>query len=461
MLVIVAAGLVASSLHAAAEAGWIAGGQQQAFDLSWLIAPGTVTASLLTGMLGLQPHPTVLEVTGWLLYAVPMLIFVCTPDRVRPQVRAASAGFAVVAAPVVLLIGVLAGGETAAVLSGASGTGADGARERVGRRAVSRRCCGSRPARRASPSTGTGEYEILDGGRILAEVENLAAGIDGQFSLTLQPGAYTLRCSGARDGRLVVTGAKRAVPGAAGVAAYRRYLETRDGAAGHAHARLRGGAAGGRRGPRARALFASAREPYEAIEPVAESFGDLDPRIDARVNDLDPGQKWTGFHAIEKLLWVKHTTRGTAALADTLEADIAHLQSLVKTVKLEPAQVANGATGLLGEVSKSKVTGEEDRYSHTDLSDFAANVDGAEAAFAAIRPALAKRDAALATLIDGRFKSRRRRARRVSRRERLRRLRRAEPRAGASALAGRRRARGAALTRPGTSARGLRACAKP
>ena len=115
VLVIVAAGLVAASLHAAAEAGWIAGGQQQAFDLSWLIAPGTVTASLLTGMLGLQPHPTVLEVTGWLLYAVPMLVFVAAPDRVRPQVRAASAGLAVVAAPVVLLVGVFAGGDSGSV----------------------------------------------------------------------------------------------------------------------------------------------------------------------------------------------------------------------------------------------------------------------------------------------------------------------------------------------------------
>ena len=132
VLVIVAAGLVASSLHAAAEAGWIAGGQQQAFDLSWLIAPGTVTASLLTGMLGLQPHPTVLEVTGWLLYAVPMLVFVPAPERVRPQVRAASAGLAVVAAPVVLLVGVFAGGDRRWRGRGV-GTGAGGQRARLER----------------------------------------------------------------------------------------------------------------------------------------------------------------------------------------------------------------------------------------------------------------------------------------------------------------------------------------
>ncbi len=409
--------------------------------------PGTVTASLLTGMLGMQPHPTVLEVTGWVLYAVPMLIFVCTPDRIRPQVRAATAGFAVVAAPVVLLIGVLAGD------GGGSSAAASGPAQAVQVKASSSGCQPSVLRLASGPAsfivTGTGEYEILDGGRILAEAENLAAGIDGQFSLTLQPGAYTLRCSGGEDGRLVVSGAQRAVPGAAGVAAYRRYLERETALlVTRTHAFAEALRAGDR--SRAQALFASAREPYEAIEPVAESFGDLDPRIDARVNDLDPGQKWTGFHAIEKLLWVKHTTRGTAALADTLEADIAHLQSLVKTVKLEPAQVANGATGLLGEVSKSKVTGEEDRYSHTDLSDFAANVDGAEAAFAAIRPALAKRDAGAGDADRRALQVGRRRARRLSRREGLRRIRRAEPRAGAGALAGRRRAGGAALARAGS-----------
>ena len=129
--------------------------------------------------------------------------------------------------------------------------------------------------------------------------------------------------------------------------------------------------------------------PYERVEPVAESFGDLDPRIDARANDV-PKSQWTGFHPIERKLWVQRTTKGTAALADGLVADSRKLQRLVRTVKLEPAQVGNGANELLGEVSKSKITGEEERYSHLDLLDFQANVEGARAAFDAIRPALAR-----------------------------------------------------------------------
>jgi iron uptake system EfeUOB component EfeO/EfeM len=142
--------------------------------------------------------------------------------------------------------------------------------------------------------------------------------------------------------------------------------------------------------------------PYERVEPVAESFGDLDPRIDARANDV-PRSQWTGFHPIERKLWVQDTTKGTAKLAAGLVTDTRELQRLVRTVKLEPAQVGNGANELLGEVSKSKITGEEERYSHIDLLDFDANVEGARAAFDAIRPALVGKDPDLVAAIERRF----------------------------------------------------------
>jgi high-affinity iron transporter len=87
VLVLVAAGLVATALHTGHEAGWILSGQGQAVDLSWLVVPGTWSASLLTGMLGLQPQPTVIEAAGYLLYAVPMVLYVLWPDRWRPGYR--------------------------------------------------------------------------------------------------------------------------------------------------------------------------------------------------------------------------------------------------------------------------------------------------------------------------------------------------------------------------------------
>ena len=129
---------------------------------------------------------------------------------------------------------------------------------------------------------------------------------------------------------------------------------------------------------KAKALFGPARMHYESIEPVAESFGNLDPEIDARINDVANVAQWTGFHRIERTLWEQNTTKGTATYADKLMQDVDTLVAKVKTIQLQPAQLANGAVELMNEVANSKITGEEDRYSHTDLSDFEGNLSGSE-----------------------------------------------------------------------------------
>ncbi|HEX2706477.1 MAG TPA: iron uptake transporter permease EfeU [Solirubrobacterales bacterium] len=92
ILVFVAAGLLATAAHTAHEAGWINGLQGQAVDLSWLVQPGTISGSLLTGMLGLQPTPTVIEVMVYLLYAVPMTLYVLWPSQLRLRPRRVGAG---------------------------------------------------------------------------------------------------------------------------------------------------------------------------------------------------------------------------------------------------------------------------------------------------------------------------------------------------------------------------------
>jgi high-affinity iron transporter len=412
VLVLVAAGLVASSLHTAAEAGWVVGGQAQALDLSAIIRPGTIWESLITGILGIHPQPTVIEVVGWLLYAIPMLAIVLVPDAVRPRVRATVAGGAVVAAPIVLLVGTLGGDrETSTAVASAGGAG------KAVNVAITDAGCQPATLKLASGpttfvvtnkgSSKATEYEVIQGSRTLAEVENVADGLTRRFSLTLQPGRYTLRCSGAdnENASLTVSGARANAALAPalqrGVDGYRTFLERETASLLTGVEDLRAALASGDVAAAQRA-YEVARVPYERVEPVAESFGDLDPRIDARANDV-PKSKWTGFHPIERKLWVQKTTKGTATLADGLVTDSRELQRLVRTVKLEPAQVGNGANELLGEVSKSKITGEEERYSHIDLLDFQANVEGARAAFDAIRPALAGRDPDLVTDIERRF----------------------------------------------------------
>ncbi|MDT7578853.1 MAG: iron uptake system component EfeO, partial [Pseudonocardiales bacterium] len=155
---------------------------------------------------------------------------------------------------------------------------------------------------------------------------------------------------------------------------------------------------------RAKALFPVARTYWERIEPVAESFGDIDPKIDGREDDeRGPGVMWTGYHRLEKDLWVDGLQPDSAQIADRLMADIKDLQSRVGSVELTPVQLANGAKELLDEVATGKITGEEDRYSHTDLWDFKANVEGSQGAVAALRPVLDEKDPTLGPLLDQRF----------------------------------------------------------
>ena len=256
------------------------------------------------------------------------------------------------------------------------------------------------------------EFEVLDDERVLGEAENLGEGDDGSFSLTLEQGRYDLLCpggQGAERGTLTVTAGGSAPAGpsseeTAAVDRYRSYLQRNtDDLVGRTDAFV----AAIKRGDveRAKLLFANTREPYEEIEPVAESFGGLDPAIDARINDVEGGFKdWTGFHRLEWSLW----KRGSLDAADRriaakLVDDIGALAEKVGTVELEPAQVVNGSNELLGEVAKSKITGEEDRYSHTDLWDFQANLDGSREGFESAKPLLDESDPELSQEIKQRF----------------------------------------------------------
>jgi len=156
---------------------------------------------------------------------------------------------------------------------------------------------------------------------------------------------------------------------------------------------------------KAKALFPVARTYWERIEPVAEIFGDLDPKIDGREDVIAEGLPFTGFHRIEKDLWVTGDVSKSGPIADQLLVDVKDIVAKANAEKLSPLQLANGAKELLDEVATGKITGEEDRYSHTDLWDFAANVEGSQAAIAALRPALEDRAPDLVAKLDAAFKN--------------------------------------------------------
>ena len=155
----------------------------------------------------------------------------------------------------------------------------------------------------------------------------------------------------------------------------------------------------------ARAAYAPSREPWERIEPIAGLVESIDVAVDARVDDFagtaDPA--FTGWHRLEYLLWVEGTTDGGAAFADQLDADLARLRTAMAELDLPPAAVALGAAELIEEVSEGKITGEEDRYSKTDLWDFSANVEGAQEVIRFLTPALQEADPTLLARIEAGF----------------------------------------------------------
>jgi iron uptake system component EfeO len=244
---------------------------------------------------------------------------------------------------------------------------------------------------------GTSKYselEVLDGETLLGERENIIEGTSGSFSLTLEEGEYAIRCNeeGGGEGTLKVTGqleTKKSPQIDKAISDYTEYLLEN---AKELTANTKPFVAAVEAGEIAKAkkLYPAPRINYERIEPVAESFGDLDPRIDARANDV-PASEFGGFHRIEKALWEEDTTKGMTPVAEGLQEDVEELEELIKgKVNIQAVEIANGANELLTEVSTSKITGEEERYSHIDLVDFKANVEGSQVAFESVKPLIEK-----------------------------------------------------------------------
>lgn len=155
----------------------------------------------------------------------------------------------------------------------------------------------------------------------------------------------------------------------------------------------------------AKAAYAPSRQGWERIEPIAGLVEELDGAMDARVDDFegvdDPA--FTGWHRLEYILWESGTTDGAAEFADKLDADLQTLDTELARIEIPPAALAVGSSELIEEVSTGKITGEEDRYSGTDMWDFAANVEGSQAAFELLVPALEEEDPELVATIESQF----------------------------------------------------------
>ncbi|GGZ96168.1 iron uptake system protein EfeO [Streptomyces subrutilus] len=259
-------------------------------------------------------------------------------------------------------------------------------------------------------------YVLFPDDRIVTERENIGPGTKASLTAEIKAGDYEVVCKPGMKGDGIRTnvkvtgqasGEKRSPEADAAVAAYRQYVvaqaeETLPRAQAFADAVKAGDVEA------AKKAYAASRIGWERTEPVAESFGDIDPKVDVREDGLeagqDPAKDWTGWHRLEKSLWADNTIGDAEKkLADTLIADLTEWQKKVGQAEITPTSMANGAKELLDEVATGKVTGEEERYSHTDLVDFKANVEGAEKAYELLKPIASKNDPALAQQLDTRF----------------------------------------------------------
>ncbi|MFD7284506.1 iron uptake system protein EfeO [Streptomyces sp. NPDC059863] len=255
-------------------------------------------------------------------------------------------------------------------------------------------------------------YLLFPDDRIVTERENIGPGTKARITAEVKAGSYEIACKPGMKGdgirqKVTVTGgtaaAKRSPEMDAAVAAYRKYVQTQ---ADETLPKVKVFTDAVRAGDleAAKKAYAPSRIGWERTEPVAESFGDIDPKVDVRADGLESGQKWTGWHRLEKELWQdKKLGPDAKALADALDKDLADWQQRVGKAEITPTSMANGAKELLDEVAAGKVTGEEERYSHTDLVDFKGNVEGAQHSYELLKPVASKNDPALVTELDKRF----------------------------------------------------------
>jgi iron uptake system component EfeO len=252
-------------------------------------------------------------------------------------------------------------------------------------------------------SVSEAELRTGDLAKILGEQENLTPGLSGGFALQLQPGSYKINCPGATQPHATFTVTGKATGPAwesntqlvAAVKDYSSYVTTNTAdLVRHTQAFCKAIDAGNMN--QAKVLYPQARVYYERIEPVAEIWGSLDTDIDGRwENPVTVQSQFIGFHRIEQLLWANNTLNGTPALCAGLVKNEQQLLTLVRSAQYNPLEMASGATDLINEAATAKISGEEERYSNTDLPVFQANVDGAMEVVSLLQPYLEGKDPGL------------------------------------------------------------------
>ncbi len=259
------------------------------------------------------------------------------------------------------------------------------------------------------------EWEILKGVMVVEERENIAPGFTQKMTANLEAGEYDMTCGLLTNpkGKLIVKALAGQAPAAkndlvalsATITEYKAYVSAETAALVAGTKAFTDAVKAGEL-EKAKSLYAPTRQHYERIEPIAELFSDLDGSIDAREDDYEQkaaDPQFTGFHRLEKALFADNSTKDMEKFATQLNDNVLDLQKRISELAFPPGKVVGGAAALIEEVAATKISGEEERYSRTDLWDFQANIDGAKKIVDLLRPELTKDNAALLAKVDANF----------------------------------------------------------
>jgi len=257
------------------------------------------------------------------------------------------------------------------------------------------------------------EWEILKDVMVVEERENILPGFAQTLTATLDAGDYEMTCGLRSNPKGVLTVAATNDPPAkpspmdlvGPIAEYKVYVKKEVDVLVAETRKLTDAIKAGKLAE-AQKYYAPAHQHYERIEPIAELFNDLDGSMDSRADDFEKKEedpKFTGFHRLEKGLYTDKSTNGLAPIADKLMADSLDLQKRIDGLTIAPKDLVGGSADLIEEVASKKITGEEDRYSRTDLWDFQANVDGAQKIVALLNPLILKQDPKLSARLKQNF----------------------------------------------------------
>src|SRR6202050_339285 len=262
-------------------------------------------------------------------------------------------------------------------------------------------------------STHSVEWEILKDVMVVDERENILPGFAQTLTTTLDAGDYAMTCGLRSNPKGILTvAATNAAPAKPSpmdlvgpIAEYKVYVKGEVDTLVNETKKLTDAVKAGKLAE-AQKLYAPAHQHYERIEPIAELFNDLDGSMDSREDDFEKkadDPKFVGFHRLEKGLFIEKSTAGMTPVADKRMSDGLGRQKRIDGLTVAPKDIVGGAADLIEEVASKKITGEEDRYSRTDLWDFQANVDGAQKIVTLLNPLIVKQDPRLSARLHENF----------------------------------------------------------